>query len=98
METKVKSKMTLIRREILEKDGAFYKYELQMKDRKCCNNSAPLYLISIEMTLEGGSTTYAETGEIFANVNKAIRFFDKMVTNLATPIDLPYILEDEIKS
>ena len=98
METKVKSKTTLIRREVLEKGGTLYKYELQMKDRKCDNQPMPLYLISIEMALEDGSATYAETGEIFANVNKAIQFFDKLVNNLATPIDLPYVIEDEIKS
>ena len=34
--------------------------------------------------------------EIFADIGKAITFFDEIVDNLVTPIDLPYILEDRI--
>ena len=43
-----------------------------------------------------GDTTSAETRELFADIGKAVSFFDKLVRNLATPIDLAYIVEDEI--
>ena len=32
----------------------------------------------------------------FADAGKAILFYEKLVKNLATPIDLAYIIEDEI--
>ena len=94
---KTKEKITLIRRETVENEGLIYKYELHMKERSRGTSTASLYLISIELTLDDGSVTYAETGEVFADVGKAIAFFDRMVENLATPIDLPYVLEDEIR-
>lgn len=97
MKTKEKSKLTLIRRECVVNEGLLYKYELQMKERLRGVNVSHLYLISIELMLDDGSTTYAETGEVFADAGKAIAFFDRLVKNLATPIDLAYILEDDIK-
>jgi hypothetical protein len=97
MKTKEKSKLTLIRREHKVNEGLEYKYELLMKERSHGVNPSHLYLITIEMTLDDGSTTYAETGEVFADVGKAIAFFDRLVKNLATPIDLAYVLEDDIK-
>ena len=89
-----KSKLTVLRREHVENDGLTYKYELQLKERIRGNAPGAVYIISVEMTLDDGSTTYAETGEIFFDVGKAIAFFDRMVKNLATPIDLPYVVED----
>lgn len=97
MKTREKSKLTVIRREHVEGDGALYKYELHMRERIRGASSGTVYIISAEMTLEDGSTTYAETGEIFFDVGKAIAFFDRMVKNLATPIDLPYIVEDDMR-
>ena len=94
---KTKEKNTLIRREFVENEDVLYKYELLMNERQRGTNCARLYFISVEMTLVDGSVTYSETGEIFADVGKAIAFFDRMVKNLATPIDLPYVLEDEIR-
>lgn len=97
MKEKEITKSTVIRREFIEQDGIEYRYELEMRERQRGSFNLPLYSISVEMILDDGSTTYAETNEIFSDVGKAIAFFDRMIKNLATPIDLGYVVEDEIK-
>ena len=88
---------TVIRTEIKEADSAKYKYELIMrKSTRLVCFKLPLYSIKIEMTDEFGEKTKAETGELFSDVGKAISFFEKLVKYLATPIDLAYIVEDEL--
>ncbi len=88
---------TVIRTETKEADGAKYKYELIMrKSTKLVCFKLPLYSIKIEMTDEEGEVTKSETGELFSDVGKAISFFEKLVKYLATPIDLAYIVEDEL--
>ena len=88
---------TVIRTEVKECDGAKYKYELIMrKNTRLISFKMPLYSIKIEMTDEFGKMTSAETGELFSNSEKAISFFEKLAKHLATPIDLAYIVEDEL--
>ena len=88
---------TLIRTEIKEADGAKYKYELIMrKSAHMICFRMPLYSIKIEMTDEHGESTKAETGELFSDIDNAISFFEKLVKHLATPIDLAYVVEDEL--
>jgi len=88
---------TVIRTEVREADGAKYKYELIMrKSTKLVCFKLPLYTIKIEMTDEFGETTKSETGELFSDVGKAISFFERLVKYLATPINLAYIVEDEL--
>jgi hypothetical protein len=48
------------------------------------------------MKRESGETTNADTSELFADVGRAIVFFERLVENYATPLNLPYIVEDEI--
>ena len=55
-----------------------------------------LYSIRIEMTDFSGNKTSAEICDVFSNKEKADIFFNKLVRNLATPINLVYVLEDEI--
>ena len=53
---------------------------------------------SVEVDMENvkcGKTTTARSGELFSEEKKALAFFEKLVRNLATPIDLAYIVEDE---
>ena len=45
--------------------------------------------------IDTGKRWNAKTRELFSEGNKAKAFFDKLVRNLATPIDLAYIVEDE---
>ena len=90
------SKETLIRREIIGDENNTYSYELLLKE--CKQTSAyriPLYSIKVSFTDENGNSSEAEAKELFADSGKAILFFEKLVRNLATPIDTAYILEDE---
>ena len=93
-----KRKKTLIRRETREEDGILYRYELKIHENEHFSYAPPQYSISIEMILPDGSTTYREMSEIFLDAGKAILYFDRLVKNLATPIDLPYIVEDDLYS
>ena len=91
-------KDTVIKREIREVDGAKYCYSLVVSEsNKVASYKLPLYSIEIEMTDKDGNVTNARTRELFADVGKAISFFRKLSENLATPLNLPYILEDEMQ-
>ena len=91
------SKETLIRREIVEDKNNTYSYELLMKEnKKTSGYGLPLSSIRVGFTDENGNSSEAEADEIFADPGKAILFFEKLVRNLATPIDTAYIVEDEI--
>lgn len=85
----------IIRREVRAADGYEYVYELIMNEsRQLVSFKLPLYSISVRMSRDGESLTYAKADEIFSNEEKAISFFNRIVENLATPIDLAYVLED----
>ena len=89
---------TVVKREIKEADGALYRYSLIMSEsNKVASYKLPLYSIEIEMTDEDGNKTHARTRELFADVGKALSFFKKLADNLATPLNLPYIIEDEMR-
>ena len=86
----------IIKEETRYSDGFEYKYYLtSTKSRRVASYKLPLYSIRIEMT-GGDKHTEHELKELFADAGKAITFFDELVKNLATPLDLPYILEDKI--
>ena len=90
-------KDTVIKKDVREADGARYCYTLIMSEsNKVASYKLPLYSIEIEMTDADGNVTNAKTKEIFADVGKAISFFRKLSENLATPLNLLYILEDEM--
>ena len=78
-------------------DGMAYVYRLILHtERKYSTIGLPLYSIEIEMhEIDTGKRWNAKTRELFSEGNKAKAFFDKLVRNLATPIDLAYIVEDE---
>ena len=86
----------IIREEMREDGGLIYQYRLvRTKSLKVASYQMPLY--SIEVSLSGnGTSTQNSLCEVFSDLGKAIVFFDHIVENLATPIDLPYILEDKI--
>ena len=78
------------------KDGVYYKYTLYSKrSKKVASFHMPLYSIEVKMTKDG-ITSENSIKDIFSDIGKASAFFDKLVANLATPIDLTYILEDKI--
>ena len=87
----------VVKNESVTSEGAVYTYMLIMNEsNKVDSYRLPLYSISIEMTDEEGKKTNAHSPDLFADVGKALVFFRKLVDNLATPINLPYILEDEM--
>ena len=95
---KTVTKDTVIKQDVKEADGAKYTYALIMSEsNKVASYKLPLYSVKIEMVDEDGNLTSARTGELFADVGKAISFFRKLTDNLATPLNLPYILEDEMQ-
>jgi hypothetical protein len=88
---------TVIKSDTIDSDGAKYQYSLHAtKSPRVASYRLPLYSITVKMTDCEGNITDATLGDIFSDVGKAIVFYDRLVANLATPIDLPYILEDEI--
>lgn len=86
-----------IRSEEIFNDGFIYKYDLVMRESaRVASFKLPLYSISVEMRRDGELISAAETRELFADIGKAIAFYERMVKYLVTPIDLPYIVEDEL--
>ena len=45
---------------------------------------------------EGENLIFYRTGGIFTSIDKAMRFLAKLKENLATPRNIPYILEDSL--
>lgn len=91
-------KNNVIKRVVREADGSHYRYALTVSEsNKVASYKLPLYSIEIEMTTPDGKRTYARTRELFADVGKALSFFKKLTDNLATPLNLPYIVEDEMR-
>ena len=89
----------VLRKEERTKDGFSYTYELTMREgNEVISFRLPLYSIRITMKDTDGKCREAEAKDIFSNYFKAQRFFDKIVRNLATPIDLGYVVEDEVMS
>ena len=98
MRNQIKTNDTVIRREQRESDGNKYTYLLTMHESlSTVSYGIPLYSVNIEMIDSEGHETAATVGDVFADAGKAIVFFEKLVRNLATPIDLAYILEDSLE-
>lgn len=97
MRQKERTTDTVIRTDIKQDGEYIYRYELIMKQGEgVASWRIPLYSIKVYMTDEDGNTTEGDVKDVFADVGKAVIFYEKIVRNLATPIDLIYTLEDEI--
>ena len=91
------TKETVIKTATLECDGALYSYALiKRESARVSSYRLPLYSVEIAFTDTAGNTTDARAGDLFANLDKASEFYEKLVRNLATPIDLAYVIEDEM--
>ena len=76
-----------------------YTYELILREGVRTDDwRLPLYSVRISMTGTDGNTSQREATDIFSDRDKATEFFDRLVRNLATPIDLGYVIEDEVRS
>ncbi len=90
--------ITVVKAATVEQDGACYRYSLIKKPSGHVSSyGIPLYSIQIELTDSDGRRTEACAGDVFVDIGKALVFFDRMVKNLATPIDLAYVIEDELR-
>lgn len=97
MRGKLAGAQEIIREDEKSTDDAVYRYSLLVSESKgIASYRLPLYSIKIEMTRADGYHTEACTKELFADIGKAVVFYERMVEHLATPIDLAYIVEDEI--
>ena len=88
----------VIRKEQKFDRGSSYLYELVMRQGDAVANwQIPLYSVRINMVDPNGNNRQADAMDIFSDKEEAEAFFDKIVRNLATPIDFAYILEDEFE-
>ena len=87
----------VIRKEERESGGYFYSYELiERKGRRLADFGMRLYSIKVNMTDSNGRVKNGEAKDVFSSKKKAFEFFELIVNNLATPIDLKYVIEDEM--
>ena len=96
MRSKTKTNEVIIRKDTREEEGYKYSYSLIMHEsRATASFGIPLYSIKAELTTPDGEESAMEIGDVFADAGRAIVFYEKALKNLATPIDLTYMLEDE---
>ena len=88
---------TVLIKEERSDDFNTYSYELIVRNGDSTASwRMPLYSIKVIMTDAKGNKKSADAKDVFSNFDKAREFFTRIVNNLATPIDLAYILEDEM--
>ncbi len=89
-------KETIIKTKQIVADGIRYTYILSVKiSEHVASYKLPLYSVSVRMEMPDGNETNATAENAFADVGKALTFFENAVRYLVTPIDLKYVLEDE---
>lgn len=87
----------IIRRvNIHDNENEYRYYLIRRKSDNVCSFRLPLYSIRIEFEASSGKTSQHELTNVFANEDKANSFFNRLVENLATPLNLPYVFEDEM--
>ena len=93
-----KKKNMLVRSERRQEDGNEYEYTLTVSESdKTASFRLPLYSIRVAMTTADGQRREAELNDAFRSPRTAFTFFNRIVDNLATPIDLPFVYDDECK-
>lgn len=86
----------IIKSDTVECDGCSYEYTLTVRESsRVASYRIPLYSVSVRMFDGEGKETFGEANDAFSDVGKALVFYEKLVEHLATPLNLPYILEDE---
>ena len=91
-----KTRGTIIRRELLSEGGNEYEYTLSMRESEMtASYCLPLYSVGVKMRRSDGELSEATIEDAFRSAEAAFRFFNLIVENVATPIDLPFVFEDE---
>ena len=89
-------KEAVIKTKEIVSDGIRYRYDLSVHiSDRVASFRLPLYSIGVSMLMPDGTETRASAENAFADIGKALVFFDKAIRNLITPIDLAYVIEDE---
>ena len=89
---------TLIKEQEVRLDDAVYLYRLTVSiSEVVASYKLPLYSVFVSMTDSHGKHTEAVCADAFADIGKALVFFDKIVRTAVTPIDLAYVYEDELR-
>lgn len=83
--------------EVLDGDVSYTYRLISSEGKNHASYRIPLYSVCVDMTSESGEITSASIKEAFCDVGQALVFYDKVVRNLATPIDLAYVFEDETR-
>ena len=97
MKNTTDNEAVLIKCERRECELGTLEYKIHMTPgRMIANYNLELYSISITLTDENGKESFSEVREIFASYRSAERFLRMLSENLATPIELIYIVEDEL--
>ena len=97
MKTAKTKHSTLLRKETKHDSGKKYEYYLYVKESaRVASFGLPLYSVSVSLTDEGGESTNFYASDIFSDGERALLFFERLIENLATPLNLPYIIEDEL--
>ena len=87
---------SIIRTETVMNDQTTYTYKLiRHTEKEKSSFSIELYEICVEMK-EGENHIFYKTGGIFTSIDKAMTFLTKLKENMATPRNIPYILEDSL--
>ena len=96
MARKRKTVERIIKTQVKEVLGSTYTYNLTVTESEhVASYGIPLYSVAISECDVGGKVSEAKGTEIFADPGRAIAFYERLVRALATPTDLPYILEEE---
>ena len=92
-----RTRSEIIKEDRITRDGCDYHYTLECKkSTKVASYRLPLYSVKICFKGKEGDETECSSGELFTDVGRALVFYRRLVDNLATPINLPYIVEDEL--
>ena len=81
-----------IKTELREKDGIKYSYVLKFDDE---TNDPSTHTVEIAMKSNDGIINTFASRRLYAEKARVNTLFDKLVDNLATPINLPYVIADE---
>jgi len=82
-----------IKNETVLNRGNLYSYELTARE----SGKITLYSIKITLKTAFGEITERVAENIFDNEEDAVAFYEMLIKNLATPLNLPYIVEDELR-
>ena len=89
---------TILIKEERSDEHFIYTYELILREgKRTADWRLPLYSIRVSTIDAKGRKNQREATDVFTDKTRAERLFDMLVRNLATPIDLGYVVEDEVR-